>query len=176
MSTETKFKVGDKVRVKQCLSVGKTYYMQDRRIHDSFTDEMNILSGKTVTIEAILASGKYRIKEDMYGRNWVYEMFEEGVKNMPKSNQKLPKDVAQVFIDEKNNAVTVELSNGNKATAKCSQGDTFDAYVGFCIAYNKVKFGGKNGGVYDIKKMFDSCMKSANKKGYKVAILKNRDC
>lgn len=36
--------------------------------------------------------------------------------------------------------VVVELEDGAKGIAKCSEGDNYDEYVGFCIAYTKAVF------------------------------------
>lgn len=90
--------------------------------------------------------------------------------NNMKDQNPLPRDVKQVFIREKDRAVTVELTNGTKGTSICSKYDTFDPYVGYTIAYDKAK----NAGRYQLKKSLDSCVKSAAKKGYKVAIMQNR--
>ena len=81
----------------------------------------------------------------------------------------LPSDVKEVIIND--TIVVVELIGGAKGVAKCGHMDLFDPYVGFCIAYYKAKYG-KN---FELKERLQSCIDSANKKGYKTAILKNHD-
>lgn len=71
----TKFKKGDKVRVKKDLEVGKYYSMEDSSIEDTFVDRMADLRGEVVTISH--AGIKYSIEESMY--NWTDGMFEDEV-------------------------------------------------------------------------------------------------
>lgn len=81
----------------------------------------------------------------------------------------LPSDVKEVIIND--TTVIVELTDGTKGIAKCGCMDTFDPYVGFCIAYYKTK----NNKNFELKTKLQSCIENANKRGYKVAILKNHD-
>lgn len=76
-----RYKIGDIVRVRKDLKHdGAQYYMyDDKKIHDSFVWPMDSYTGKEVEIAAITLSGKYRIKDDDYGYNWVDEMFEDAV-------------------------------------------------------------------------------------------------
>jgi hypothetical protein len=88
---------------------------------------------------------------------------------MPDNNtNQLPSDVKKLIIHKRN--VTVVLTNGDKATSKCSRKDTFDPYVGFCIAYYKCKHDGN----HKFKKALDTCIASAKRKGYAQAIWNNR--
>ncbi|MFW5891378.1 MAG: hypothetical protein ACOCUI_04085 [bacterium] len=80
----------------------------------------------------------------------------------------MPVDVEKVYIHNEN--VTVELVNGKKGTATHHEPDVFDPYIGFCIAYYKAH----NSGNFKLKKALNNCIKSADKKGYKTAILKNK--
>ena len=84
-----------------------------------------------------------------------------------KRNNFLPPDVADVIIH--NNTVVVNLKDGRKGVSKCSDGDEFDAYCGFVNAYYRAK----NDHVFDLKNILKNCVKSAEKKGYKQAILRN---
>lgn len=79
----------------------------------------------------------------------------------------MPKDVKNVIIHD--NTVIVNLFNGQKGISKCSRKDEFDCFTGLCIAYYKAK----NSKSFKLKEVLDSCVKSANKKGYDKAILKN---
>ena len=67
-----KYKVGDKVRVRSDLKLGRLYLMEDEETRDSFVKPMDNLLGKVVTIKEITT--KYRIEEMAY--NWTDEMFE----------------------------------------------------------------------------------------------------
>lgn len=79
----------------------------------------------------------------------------------------LPSDVKQVIFNEKNTVVM--LNNGKKGVAKCSPADEFDPYIGYCIALNKAR----NKKTHNLHEIFNSCIASAQKKGYAQAILKN---
>jgi hypothetical protein len=81
----------------------------------------------------------------------------------------LPVDVDRVIIN--GTTVIVYLRDGNKGKANCDYMDTFDPYVGFVLAYYK----SKNGKNFELKNVFKSCVESAQKKGYRQAILKNYD-
>ena len=63
-----KYKVGDKVRVRENLEVNKAYGK------DFFVSEMNFLKGKTVIISDI-EYDFYKLKEDSGKWNWTDEMF-----------------------------------------------------------------------------------------------------
>ena len=63
----SKYKVGDRVKVRSDLEYGKVYGL------DYATSVMAEFSGKVVTIETLLIIGKYRVKE--CGYNWTDEMF-----------------------------------------------------------------------------------------------------
>lgn len=67
-----KYKVGDKVRVRSDLKLGRLYLMEDEETRDSFVKPMDNLLGKVVTIKEITT--KYRIEE--MALNWTDEMFE----------------------------------------------------------------------------------------------------
>lgn len=62
-----KYKVGDRVRVRSDLKVGKGYSAH------TFAYDMFKFEGKIVTIESVWEQG-YRIEEDTYW--WTDEMFE----------------------------------------------------------------------------------------------------
>ena len=66
-----KYKVGDKVKVREDLSTDKMYdgcYV---------TPSMILFLGKTVTIRKVRWSiNRYEIKEDLGAWNWTDEMFE----------------------------------------------------------------------------------------------------
>ena len=67
-----KYKVGDKVRVREDLEADKEYGK------DLFVSEMSFLKGKTVIISDI-KYGFYKIIEDSGKWNWTDEMFSEKV-------------------------------------------------------------------------------------------------
>lgn len=63
-----KYKVGDKVKIREDLEDGKEYGK------DFFVSEMNFLKGKTVIISDI-EYDFYKLKEDSGKWNWTDEMF-----------------------------------------------------------------------------------------------------
>lgn len=73
-SDEPKFKVGDRVRVRTDLTVGKSYYMKNGKWRDSFIEQMTDMKGKVVTISEA-TDQCYNIAESDW--NWTDEMFED---------------------------------------------------------------------------------------------------
>ena len=73
----TRFKVGDKVKVRNDLKVDSRYLMDDSNVGDTFVSEMSEFKGETVTISEITASGKYLVEEDETNWNWTDDMFED---------------------------------------------------------------------------------------------------
>ena len=73
-----KYKVGDKVKVREDLKVGKRYNMADKSADDIFTIDMSKFKGQVVIISKIKAGGTYEIDVDKnYVKYaWVDEMFE----------------------------------------------------------------------------------------------------
>lgn len=66
-----KYKVGDKVRVKEDLSISKMY--DDCYVNSS----MVVLSGRIVTIHEVRENvNRYKIEEDDMAWNWTDSMFE----------------------------------------------------------------------------------------------------
>lgn len=124
-----KFKVGDKVLVKNIKEYG-IYYTEDGRDRNSFTGTMFEHSGKVVTISEI-CSGQYRIKEDCGHWLWVDGMF-EGLAN----------DTHKIVITTDGKTTTARLFDGKelvkKAEAKCSPDDTFDFMVGAKLAMERL--------------------------------------
>lgn len=76
---ETKYKVGDKVRVRTDLVEYGTYG------GITYVDEMGKWAGDVVTISRINKSGHYEIAEDQEGDKWTWsdEMFEGVVSDIP---------------------------------------------------------------------------------------------
>ena len=119
------FKIGDKVRIRDDLIVGETYYMNDHSAQDSFEEEMKEYANKVNTIKGI-RGGKYLL-EDGSTWYWTDEML-------------LP--VEKIIIEADGNTVTATLYRSNhtseKAVAKCSPEDTFDFLTGAKIALERL--------------------------------------
>jgi hypothetical protein len=96
-------------------------------------------------------------------------LYGESVKHDDNLVNSLPKDVEKVVIN--GTTVVVYLQDGSKGKANCDYMDAFDPYVGFVLAYYKAK----NGKNFALKGVLKSCIDSAQRKGYKQAILKNYD-
>ena len=85
-----KYKIGDKVRVREDLEVGKEYG------NDYVINSMLSLKGKTVTI-CNIDDNEYKIKEDFQKHWWTEEMFSGKVSQdfIPEesvSQNRLPKE------------------------------------------------------------------------------------
>lgn len=164
-----------KIIIRRGLGVG---YFNNGKIF--FCEEMKEFCGKTLSVTGISEDGYYKVEENRW--LWSNDMIEKKISETEISmlkfqisckNKKeqrvdsLPVDVKNVIINGK--TVIVTLLNDSKGVSKCGFGDTFDPYVGFVLAYYKAKKD-RNG---SLKKVLDSCISSAKRKGYKQAILKN---
>lgn len=122
-----KYKIGDRVRVRNDLQIGKRYPMENGG-SDTFIEEMAHFRGKVVTI--CDCGNKYRIKEDEDGWYWTDGMF-VGLAEFPK-----------IVITTDGTETLARLYEGGKvvktATAKCSPDDSFDAYIGAKIAFDRL--------------------------------------
>lgn len=87
-----KFKVGDRVRVREDLENDKIYG------NYAFIKEMEYLKGEIITIKEVLKSG-YRIEEDYY--TWTDEMLEE----VKKEKETQGKTFREVIADIKKGEV-----------------------------------------------------------------------
>lgn len=120
-----KYKVGDKVRVRKDLTLGKRYAMNDSELKDSVVEEMMEFAGKIVTIKR--AEEKYRIEGCDY--NFTDEMLE-------------PVNTRKLVITSDGVETLARLYEGNKviktATAKCSPEDTYNFDEGARIALHRL--------------------------------------
>lgn len=122
-----KYKVGDEVRVRKDLEVGKIYYTADHSECDSFVEGMLPFKGRVVHITQ--ADTKYRIEEGgLY--YWVDEMF-EGLAEPHK-----------IVITSDGETTLARMYDGKKvvksAEAKCSPSDTFDFMTGAQLAMERL--------------------------------------
>ena len=112
-----KYKVGDKVRVREDLIVGKIYG------DDKFLINMKKYSGKTMTVSKIVKEGKYKLKEDTGHWNWTDEMLEDA-------------EGINIFVDGNK----VIAKKGDKVgIARCSPEDEFDIFTGVRLAIDRLE-------------------------------------
>lgn len=126
-----KYKVGDKVRVRDDLEIGKWYSMNNRTFSDFVNSKMITFKGKEVTILADNCFGMYLIKEDNGEWHWTDEMFSGLATSLPK-----------VVINTDGKTTTAKMYEGKKvlktAKSQCSPEDTFDFAVGAKLALERV--------------------------------------
>lgn len=126
-----KYKVGDKVRVRDDLELGKWYSMNNRTFSDYVNSEMITFKGKEVTILADNCFGMYLIKEDNGEWHWTDEMFSGLATSLPK-----------VVITTDGKTTTAKMYEGKKvlktAKSQYSPQDTFDFAVGAKLALERV--------------------------------------
>lgn len=126
-----KYKVGDKVRVRDDLELGKWYSMNNHTFSDFVNSKMITFKGKEVTILADNCFGMYRIKEDNGEYHWTDEMFSGLATNLPK-----------VVITTDGKTTTAKMYEGKKvlktAKSQYSPEDTFDFAVGAKLALERV--------------------------------------
>lgn len=135
----SKFKAGDKVKVREDLKRGVAYYSNDRKVHDIATTEMVKLAGQIVTIEHIRPDGIYLIRE--CGRYWTDEMFETTSINTKENNMNNTRKVCYEIVDYKYNPETgetyIKWSDLTETRVKPESNTEPNQYVGFVTAYAK---------------------------------------
>lgn len=126
-----KYKIGDKVRVRDDLELDKWYSMSNHNFSDFVNSEMIMFKGKEVTTSDDNFYGMYRIKEDNGDWCWVDEMFSG-----------LVTDRLKVIITTDGKTTTAKMYEGKKllktAESSCSPEDTFDFAVGAKLALERV--------------------------------------
>ena len=126
-----KYKIGDKVRVRDDLRLEEVYKMDNGTDYDSVVFEMLKLKGKEATILTYTDSNKYLISEDGGCWNWTDEMFSGLAVSRPK-----------IVITTDGKTTTAKMYKGKKllkaAESSCSPEDTFDFAVGAKIAFDRL--------------------------------------
>ena len=126
-----KYKIGDKVRVRDDLEIGKWYSMNNRTFSDFVNSKMITFKGKEVTILADNCFGMYLIKEDNGEWHWTDEMFSGLATSLPK-----------VVINTDGKTTTAKMYEGKKllktAASTCSPEDTFDFNACAKIAFDRL--------------------------------------
>lgn len=125
-----KYKVGDRVLVKDIKIAGGVYHMEDGKEHNSFVHDMLRFAGEVVTIDEYV-NGQYRVKEDCGHWLWVDGMFEGLDKK------------CKIVITTDGKTTTARLFDGKKlvkkAEARCSPDDTFDFMFGAKLAVERLE-------------------------------------
>lgn len=116
-----RYKVGDKVRVRKDLEVGKYYGS------DLFAKEMKKYAGKTTTVNKITSNNKYRLEEDENKWCWTDEMLED-----------VESVVMMIKIYQDGNKVIAKKGN-TVGIAKCSPEDEFDIFTGVRLAIDRLE-------------------------------------
>lgn len=111
-----KYKVGDKVRVREDLIVNNTYG------NYFFSSGMKPYVGKTMTINHV-GNHAYHFKEDKNNWDWTDEMLE---------------DVEGINIIVDGNKV-IAKKDGKVGIAKCSPEDEFDIFTGVRLAIDRLE-------------------------------------
>lgn len=122
----TKFKEGDKVRVREDLVVGKRYKMEDESFSDTFEQLMSRLCGQVVTID--YANHAYGIKEDDINYNWTDEMFEDEVVEQE------VKEYSPIVIYHRGKAVIALDGNTGLECTAIAKDESFHFYEGALAA------------------------------------------
>lgn len=126
MKVETKYKVGDRVRVRKDLECGKFYSAEhDEDVRDVVVEAMMRFTGKCVTISDIDDLGKYSIHGSIY--SWTDEMFEE-----------LKSEQTVVIFRDGNRVIAYDKGTKKRAEAKCNPEDAFDFGTGAKLALNRL--------------------------------------
>ena len=125
-----KFKIGDKVRVREWDDMAKEFglsrYGNIKTPGSCYFDRcMREWCGKTLTIKTVSASG-YNVKET--GWCWTDYMFENP-------------SYAVIIYSEGNKVIALDKATGKKAEAICNPKDEFDFYFGADLAFERLMNG-----------------------------------
>ena len=162
-----KFKIGDKVRVRQWDDMVKECGIEGVIIPTrcSFVPSMRKYCGKIATVEKLTGQKNYRLRFDteLSYYNFSDDMLE------PVKNEciLIYRDGLKVIAEDKN--------TGKKGIARCNPIDKFDFYTGAKLAFEwltgnekeKVKFADGMGIWCENKSQFDELMKILETMGYK---------
>lgn len=138
MSKKFKYKVGDRVMVREDLHKGHFYNMENSKENNCIAEDMLPLRGDIVTIDRIADYGQYKIREDNGVYNWTDEMF-SGLAN----------DDWKVVITPNGDETTATLYRGKtvekKATVKRYSKDTYSIEMACEAVIEKLNAHLKNG-------------------------------
>ena len=113
-----KYKVGDKVKIREDLKVGEIYG------GCRFEEEMGDFRGKVVSITDVNRMDYCIASSDCY---WTNEMFEDKVNN-------------NIHIHtEGNQVIAINEENGKRGVARCHPDDEFNFYIGAKIALARLE-------------------------------------
>lgn len=135
----SKFKVGDKVKVREDLKRRVDYYDGTKEFHDVANEQMVLMAGRVVTITEV-GPYYYGIKEcEGY---WYYDMFDTSTTINAKENKNMNmRKVCYEIVDYKYDAETGETyirwADKTETTVKPEEGTKPNQYVGFVTAYAK---------------------------------------
>lgn len=121
-----KFKVGDKVRVRTDLVIGKKYGGQGCKERLTFLDAMRLRAGHILTVAEHTTHGNYAMEETAY--YFSADMLE------PAS-----KDHRKIVITQDGVVIKARLYNGDtvikETSAKCHPDDEFNFEIGASLAF-----------------------------------------
>lgn len=127
MKRETKWKKGDRVRVRLDLSEDKRYSMEgsNNTARPTYT-MVKYFKGSEMTVSDASPLGYY-MEETGQDFLWTDGMLEEALPNVGIS-----------IIREGRAIIAEDVFTGEKAVAKCHPDDKFDARIGATIAFNRL--------------------------------------
>lgn len=128
---KTKFKVGDKVKVREDLIIGEIY-SSESGYSDCYMKRMNEFKGVVVTIRECSNTGAYKIEEDVDNYNWTDEMFEESSVVIP--------EVGKYYTSTKNGKVWQVYKVSNIGANFISTDDYINTNVGAYFLRNSTEF------------------------------------
>lgn len=114
----SKFKVGDKVRVKKYKE--RPYYWNDK-------GKMDHLMGKIVTINSIMSRYLLCVFDEKYNRDWFF-----------KERDFEPVNETIVIYRKDQSVIALDKTAGKTAEARCNPADTFDFMTGAKLAFERL--------------------------------------
>lgn len=137
--TMGKFKVGDKVKVREDLERDVNYFDETNKFYDVANKKMAAMAGCVVTITEV-KSHYYKIKE--CEDNWYYYMFDTSTIVNTKENEnmnmrKVCYEIADYKYDPKTGETYIKWDDKSETRVKPEAGTEPDQFVGFVTAYAK---------------------------------------
>lgn len=126
----SKFKIGDKVRVRQWADMEKEFGLDCGGAINKdpyFTKSMKEYCGQVLTIDGFSISGWYTVEECIW--KFCDEMFEPAT---------VSKESTIVIYKKDNKVIALDKATGKTAEAICSPEDRFDFYVGADLAFERL--------------------------------------
>lgn len=130
-----KFKVGDRVRIRQWADMEKEFgvnLINDIKCKFTFTPSMRDLCGRTATVIYVSKDGGVELDFDDKSCTMCWSYSTDMIEPIKTEQETI------VIYRNGDTVTALDKRDGRKATAKCSPDDTFDFAVGARLAFDRL--------------------------------------